>query len=72
MKSGEAAYKYVTSKVIELGFGLLVVRTIPCYNCKECLEIFYTGDVMQIIETIIAEAKRLIQEIRAVYFEGTA
>ena len=39
MKCGKPAYKSVTSEAIELGFGLLVVRNIPCYKCEECDEI---------------------------------
>ena len=68
MKCGKPAYKSVTSEAIELGFGLLVVRNIPCYKCEECDEIFYTGDVVQKIESIIDEAKRLMQEIRVIEY----
>ena len=48
-----------------MGFGLLVIRNIPCYKCEECDEIFYTGDVARKVEAIVAEAKQLMQEIRA-------
>ena len=72
MKCGQAAYKSVTSEAIELGFGLLVIRNIPCYKCEECDEIFYTGDVVQRIEAIVAEAKQLMQETRVVYFDDAA
>lgn len=72
MKCGKAAFKSVTSEAIELGFGLLVIRGIPCYKCEECDEIFYTGDVVQKIEAMIAEAKQLMQEIRVICFEDVA
>lgn len=72
MKCGRPAYKGMTSEAIELGFGLLVIRNIPCYKCEECDEIFYTGDVVQRIERIIAEAKQLMQEIRVIYFDEAA
>ena len=72
MKCGQAAYKSVTSEAIELGFGLLVVRNIPCYKCEECDEIFFTGDVVQKIEEIVDEAKQLMQETRVVYFDDAA
>ena len=72
MKCGKPAYKSMTSEAIELGFGLLVIRNIPCYKCEECDEIFYTGDVVQKIETIIAEAKQLMQEMRVIYFDEAA
>lgn len=72
MRCGKPAYKSMTSEAIELGFGLLVIRNIPCYKCEECDEIFYTGDVVQRIEAIVAEAKQLMQETRVVYFDDAA
>ena len=72
MRCGKPAYKSVTSEAIELGFGLLVIRNIPCYECEECDEIFYTGDVVQKIESIVAEAKQLMQEVRVIYFDDAA
>jgi YgiT-type zinc finger domain-containing protein len=72
MKCGQAAYKSVTSEAIELGFGLLVIRNIPCYKCEECDEIFYTGDVVQKVESIIDEAKRLMQKIRVIEYWDAA
>ena len=52
MKCGREAYKSTTSEAIEMEFGLLVIRNIPCYKCEECDEIFYTGDVVQKLEEI--------------------
>ena len=72
MKCGKPAFKSVTSEAIELGFGLLVIRNIPCYKCEECDEIFYTGDVVQKIVSIVAEAKQLMQEVRLIYFDDAA
>ena len=72
MRCGKPAYKSMTSEAIELGFGLLVIRNIPCYKCEECDEIFYTGDVVQKIEEIVDEAKQLMQETRVVYFDDAA
>ena len=72
MRCGKPAYRSVTSEAIELGFGLLVVRNIPCFKCEECDEIFYTGDVVQKVESIIADAKRLMQDIRVIDFTDAA
>ncbi len=72
MKCGKTAYKSLTSEAIELGFGLLVIRNIPCYKCEECDEIFYTGDVVSRIEGMIEEAKQRMQEISVIYYEDAA
>ena len=59
MKCGKEAFKSTTTEAIELGFGVLVIRNIPCYKCVECDEIFYTGDVAQKIEEITERVKQL-------------
>jgi YgiT-type zinc finger domain-containing protein len=61
-----------TTEAIELGFGVLVIRNIPCYKCVECDEIFYTGDVAQKIEEITERVKQFIQEIIVIDFEKAA
>lgn len=72
MKCGMEAYKSTTSEAIEMEFGLLVIRNIPCYKCEECDEVFYTGDVVQKIEEITNRAKQLMQEITVIDFAKAA
>ena len=72
MKCKKEMFKSTTTEAIELGFGVLVIRNIPCYNCVECDEIFYTGDVAQKIEEITERVKLFIQEIIVVDYEKAA
>ena len=72
MKCGRNAYKSTTTEAIELGFGVLVIRNIPCYKCDECDEIFYTGDVVKNIEKIIERVKQFVQEVIVLDYEKTA
>lgn len=66
MKCGKETYKSTTTEAIELDFGVLVIRNIPCYKCDECDEIFYTGDVAENIEKITQKVKELMQEVTVV------
>ena len=72
MKCGKEMLKSTTTEAIELGYGVLVIRNIPCYKCVECDEIFYTGDVAQKIEEITERVKLFIQEITVVDYEKAA
>ena len=72
VKCGMEAYNSTTSEAIEMEFGLLVIRNIPCYKCEECDEVFYTGDVVQKIEEITNRAKQLMQEITVIDFAKAA
>ncbi len=72
MRCGKEAYKSTTSEVIEMEFGLLVIRNIPCYKCLECDEIYYTGDVVGKIEEITEKVKLLMQEFTIIDFNKVA
>ena len=72
MKCGCETYMSTTSEAIEMDFGLLVIRKIPCYKCEECDEILYTGDVAQKIERITDRVKQMMQEITIVDYSKTA
>ena len=69
---GREAYKSTTCEAIEMEFGLLVIRNIPCYKCNECDEVFYTGDVVQKLEEITERVKRLMQEITIIDYAKAA
>ena len=72
MKCGKDAYKSTTTEAIELDFGVLVIRNIPCYKCEECDEIYYTGDVAERIEKITETVKQPMQEITVIDYEKVA
>ena len=72
MKCGCETYMSTTSEAIEMDFGLLVIRNIPCYKCEECDGILYTGDVAQKIERITDRVKQMMQEITIVDYSKTA
>ncbi len=55
--------KSTTTFVSDLGDILIVIRNVPCYQCEDCDEIIYTGDVIQNIENFVKLAKSLKQEI---------
>ena len=63
IKCGCECYKSTTTEAIELGFGVLVIRNIPCFKCEECDEIIYTGDVVAKIEGITESFKQFMQEV---------
>ena len=72
MKCGKQTFASTTSEAIELGFGLLVIRDIPCFKCEECDDVLYTGDVVERIESIIDETKAMMQAVRIVRFNEAA
>ena len=72
MECGAKAEKGYTTSVTDLGNCLLIVRNVPCYKCKECSEIIYTGDVIKRLEQITEQAKQFTQEISIVNYSSAA
>ena len=72
MKCGNNAYESTTTEAMEMEFGLLVIRNIPCYKCNECDEIFYTGEVAKKIERITEAVKNYMQEVTIIDYAKAA
>lgn len=72
VRCGGKAAESVTSEAIEMDFGLLVIRNIPCFKCEECDEIFYTGNVVEKIEEITETVRKLVQDVTIVDFAKVA
>ena len=72
MKGGANAENGLTTYVEDLGSCLVIVRNVPCYKCSECDEVIYTGDVVEKLEEIIDNAKKMMQEISVVDFSKVA
>ena len=72
IRCAHETYASTTTEAIELDFGVLVIRNIPCYKCEMCDEIQFTGDVVKKIEQIIATAKQHLQEFSVVNFSTAA
>lgn len=71
-RCGKDVYKSTTVEVMESGYGLVVIKNIPCYKCTECDEIFYTGDVALKIEDIMNALASVSQEITVVDYAKAA
>ena len=73
MKCGHDAFPSTNTEAVELGGGsLLVIRHIPCFKCRECDEVLYTGDVVERMERIIAAARALAQELMVIGYTRAA
>lgn len=72
MECGATAEKGYTTDVTDLGNCLVIIRNVPCYKCKECNEVIYTGDVVKRLEEIVETAKRYMQEVSIVDYGKVA
>ena len=57
LKESTAAYEAIP------GDYTIIIRNVPCLECVQCGEKYYTDEVMQNIERIATKAKELNSEL---------
>ena len=55
-----------TTHVVNYKGCVIVIKNVPCEECEQCGERFYTDEVAQRLESIIDAAKKLMQEISVI------
>jgi len=49
-----------------------VVKNVPCLECDQCGEKYYTDEVAEKLEYIVNMAKKLMQEIAVIDYRQAA
>ncbi len=55
-----------TTHVVNYKGNVIVIKNVPCEECEQCGEIFYTDDVVERLEEIVNNAKKLLQEVAVI------
>ncbi len=61
-----------TTHVVNYKNSIIIIRNVPCLECEQCGEKYYTDAVAEKIERIVDAAKKLMQEISVVDFSSAA
>ena len=56
----------ITTHVVNYKNSIIIIKHVPCIECKQCGEKCYNDDVAEKIERIVDFAKQLMQEIAVV------
>ncbi|MBR0061163.1 MAG: YgiT-type zinc finger protein, partial [Selenomonadaceae bacterium] len=51
---------------------LIIIKNVPCVECVQCGEKYYTDEVAQPLDEIISAAKKITQEISVIYYQQAA
>ena len=51
---------------------IIVIKNVPCLECDQCGEKYYTDDVAEKLEEIIDTAKKMMQEIAVIDYQQAA
>ncbi len=61
-----------TTHVVNYQNCIIIIRNVPCLECEQCGEKYYTDEVAEKLEKIVASAKKLMQEISVVDYKTAA
>ena len=61
-----------TTHVVNYNGNLIIVKNVPCEECEQCGEKYYTDEVAERLEQIVNAAKQLMQEIAVMDYTKAA
>ena len=61
-----------TTHVVNYKDCIIVIKNVPCLECDQCGEKYYTDEVAEKLEIIVNMAKKLMQEIAVIDYKQAA
>ena len=61
-----------TTHVVNYKGSVIIIKNVPCEECEQCGEIFYTDEVAEHLEEMVNDAKKLLQEISVIDYSKVA
>lgn len=61
-----------TTHVVNYKGGIIVIKNVPCEECGQCGEKFYTDEVAEQLELLVNMAKHMMQEISVIDYAKVA
>lgn len=58
-----------TSHIVEYEGCVIVIRNVPCEECLQCGETFYSNSVATKLEEIVSELKKIVSAVAVVEYE---
>ena len=62
----------VTTHVVNYKNCIIVIKNVPCEECVQCGERYYTDPVARRLEQLVNIAKQLMQEISVIDYSKSA
>ena len=58
--------------VVDLEKCIVIIRNVPCMECSQCGESYYTDDVQQRLDEIVKAVSSVMTEIAVVEYSAAA
>ena len=61
-----------TTHVVNYKNSIIVIKNVPCEECEQCGEKYYTDEVVEQLEKMVNLAKQMMQEIAVIDYSKVA
>lgn len=61
-----------TTHVVNYNNCVIIIKNVPCEECVQCGEKYFSGDIAENLEKIVDEAKKIVQEISVIDYRKSA
>ncbi len=61
-----------TTHVVNYKNCIIIIKNVPCEECEQCGEKYYSNEVAKQLENIVNIAKQLMQEIAIIDYSKAA
>ena len=68
----DSVKKSTTTHVVNYKGAVIVIKNVPCEECEQCGEVFYSDETAQRLEEMVNNAKKLLQEVSVIDYEKAA
>ena len=58
--------------VVDLGRCVVVIRNVPCMECSQCGEAYYTDDVQKRLDEIVKTVSGIMTEVAIAEYSSAA
>ena len=68
----DSVKKSTTTHVVNYKGTVIVIKNVPCDECEQCCEVFYSDETAQRLEEMVNNAKKLLQEVSVIDYQKAA
>lgn len=69
---GSSTHESTTTHVVDYNNNIIVIKNVPCIECDQCGEKYYSDKVAEVLEHIVNDAKKMMQEIAVIDYKAAA
>ncbi len=68
----DSVKKSTTTHVINYKNCIIIIKNVPCEECEQCGEKYFSDEVAEKLEKMVNAAKKVMQEISVIDYETAA